>query len=88
MAHPRAGQPATPQDLIDVPALLKAYFDQPDTRDPAQRVAFGTSGHRGTALKYSFNESHILAITQAVCEYRRAKGIGDRKSTRLNSSHT
>jgi phosphoglucomutase len=76
MAHPRAGQLATAQDLIDVNALLKAYFDQPDTNDPAQRVAFGTSGHRGTALKKSFNEAHILAITQAVCEYRRAQGIG------------
>jgi phosphoglucomutase len=76
MAHPRAGQLATAQDLIDVNALLKAYFDQPDTNDPAQRVAFGTSGHRGTALNKSFNEAHILAITQAVCEYRRAQGIG------------
>lgn len=76
MAHPRAGQPAATQDLIDVNALLKAYFDQPDTNDPAQRVAFGTSGHRGTALKKSFNEAHILAISQAVCEYRKAQGIG------------
>ena len=76
MAHPRAGQPATAQDLIDVNALLQAYFDLPDTGDPAQRVAFGTSGHRGTALKKSFNEAHILAISQAVCEYRKAQGIG------------
>ena len=76
MAHPRAGQPATAQDLIDVNALLQAYFDPPDTGDPAQRVAFGTSGHRGTALKKSFNEAHILAISQAVCEYRKAQGIG------------
>ncbi|KAF0102374.1 MAG: phosphoglucomutase [bacterium] len=75
MAHPRAGQPATAQDLIDVPALLQAYFDLPDANDPAQRVAFGTSGHRGTALKKSFNEAHILAISQAVCEYRQAQGI-------------
>ena len=76
MAHPRAGQPATAPDLIDIPALLEAYFAAPDVNDPAQRVAFGTSGHRGTALKRSFNEAHILAITQAVCEYRRAQGIG------------
>jgi phosphoglucomutase len=76
MAHPRAGQPATAQDLIDVNALLQAYFDLPDTGDPAQLVAFGTSGHRGTALKKSFNEAHILAISQAVCEYRKAQGIG------------
>ncbi len=75
MAHPRAGQPATAQDLIDVPALLRAYFDLPDANDPAQRVAFGTSGHRGTALQKSFNEAHILAISQAVCEYRQAQGI-------------
>ena len=76
MAHPRAGQAATAPDLIDIPALLEAYFAAPDVNDPAQRVAFGTSGHRGTALKRSFNEAHILAITQAVCEYRRAQGIG------------
>jgi phosphoglucomutase len=75
MAHPLAGQPAPADVLIDVPALLKAYFDAPDVNQPAQRVAFGTSGHRGTALNKSFNEAHILAISQAVCEYRRAQGI-------------
>ncbi len=75
MAHSRAGQPANASDLVDVPALLEAYFAAPDVDDPAQRVSFGTSGHRGTALKLSFNEAHILAITQAVCEYRRAQGI-------------
>jgi phosphoglucomutase len=75
MAHPLAGQPAPADALTDIPALLKAYFDPPDANDPAQRVAFGTSGHRGTALKKSFNEAHILAIAQAVCEYRAAQGI-------------
>ncbi len=75
MAYPLAGQPAPADVLIDVPALLKAYFDAPDVNQPAQRVAFGTSGHRGTALNKSFNEAHILAISQAVCEYRRAQGI-------------
>jgi phosphoglucomutase len=75
MAHPLAGQPAPADVLIDVPALLKAYFDAPDVNQPAQRVAFGTSGHRGTALNKSFNEAHILAISHAVCEYRRAQGI-------------
>lgn len=75
MAHPLAGQPAPADVLTDIPALLKAYFEQPDANDPAQRVAFGTSGHRGTALKKSFNEAHILAIAQAVCEYRAAQGI-------------
>ena len=75
MAHPLAGQPAPADVLIDVPALLKAYFDAPDVNQPAQRVAFGTSGHRGTALNKSFNEAHILAISQAVCEYRKAQGI-------------
>ncbi len=75
MAHPLAGQPAPPASLTDIPALLAAYRGTPDTGDPTQRVAFGTSGHRGTALKGSFNEAHILAITQAVCEYRAAQGI-------------
>jgi phosphoglucomutase len=75
MAHPLAGQPAPADVLIDVPALLKAYFEVPDVNQPVQRVAFGTSGHRGTALNKSFNEAHILAISQAVCEYRKAQGI-------------
>ena len=75
MAHALAGRRAPADVLTDIPALLKAYFDQPDANDPAQRVAFGTSGHRGTALKKSFNEAHILAIAQAVCEYRAAQGI-------------
>ena len=75
MSHPLAGQPAPADFLTDIAALLKAYHDQPDVNDPAQRVAFGTSGHRGTSLKKSFNEAHILAITQAVCEYRTGQGI-------------
>ena len=60
---------------MDVPALLGAYHDAPDASDPAQRVAFGTSGHCGSAFARSFNETHILAIVQAVCEYRTQQGI-------------
>jgi phosphoglucomutase len=75
MAHPRAGQPALPEDLVDVDALLAAYTDvAPDLTDPAQRVVFGTSGHRGSSLSGSFNSPHILAITQAICDYRRLQG--------------
>ncbi|WP_265949469.1 phosphoglucomutase (alpha-D-glucose-1,6-bisphosphate-dependent) [Dechloromonas sp. A34] len=76
MAHPLAGQPAPQSSLTDIPALLAAYTNRPDAGDPAQRVAFGTSGHRGTALNGSFNEAHILAIAQAVAEYRAQAGIG------------
>ena len=73
--HPRAGQPAQPGDLVDVPALLAAYHDaHPDPADPAQRVAFGTSGHRGSSLRTAFNEDHIVAISQAICEYRAEQG--------------
>jgi phosphoglucomutase len=73
--HPRAGQPAQPSDLVDVPALLRAYDEiRPDPSDPTQRVAFGTSGHRGSAFNAAFNEAHILATTEAICRYRRAKG--------------
>ena len=72
---PRAGQPAQPGDLIDVDALLSAYEDiHPDPTDPAQQVVFGTSGHRGSAFDAAFNRDHILAITQAICEYRRDQG--------------
>ncbi|MGO4455106.1 phosphoglucomutase (alpha-D-glucose-1,6-bisphosphate-dependent) [Arthrobacter sp. RAF14] len=72
----RAGTVALPEDLVDLTALLDAYFDvQPDPSDPGQRVAFGTSGHRGSSLKASFNERHIAAITQAIVEYRAAQGI-------------
>ena len=74
--HPRAGRQALPEDLIDLDALLGAYGSgRPDMADPAQRVVFGTSGHRGSALDGAFNESHILAIAQAVAEYRAAQGI-------------
>ncbi|MGX5694761.1 phosphoglucomutase (alpha-D-glucose-1,6-bisphosphate-dependent) [Agromyces soli] len=74
--HERAGTPATPADLIDVDALVRAYYElKPDVSVPEQRVAFGTSGHRGSSLKTGFNEDHILAITQAIVEYRTAQGI-------------
>ncbi|MEN3112582.1 phosphoglucomutase (alpha-D-glucose-1,6-bisphosphate-dependent) [Uliginosibacterium paludis] len=75
MTHPLAGLPVPADLLMDVPALLAAYRDTPDPAVPTQRVAFGTSGHRGSAFARSFNEAHILAITQAVCEYRAAQGI-------------
>ncbi|NCS64932.1 MAG: phosphoglucomutase, alpha-D-glucose phosphate-specific [Hydrogenophilales bacterium CG03_land_8_20_14_0_80_62_28] len=75
MIHPLAGHPAPADSLTDIAALLAAYYEQPDLNDPGQRVAFGTSGHRGSAFKRSFNEAHILAISQAVCEYRAAQGI-------------
>jgi phosphoglucomutase len=72
----RAGKPAPRDTLIDVERLLQAYFDRkPDPSDPRQRVSFGTSGHRGSSFDGSFNEAHILAMTQAICEYRRGKGI-------------
>ena len=75
MAHPRAGQPALPEDLVDLPHLVTAYYSiQPDPDDVAQQVVFGTSGHRGSALNGAFNEAHILAITQAIVEYRTAQG--------------
>ncbi|SJM55200.1 phosphoglucomutase (alpha-D-glucose-1,6-bisphosphate-dependent) [Gulosibacter sp. 10] len=74
--HERAGTVAVPNDLIDVDQLVGAYYRNiPDVSDPAQRVAFGTSGHRGSSFKSSFNEAHIVAITQAVCEYRAGQGI-------------
>ena len=68
---PLAGQPATSAPLIDPARLIDAYYtNRPDPSDPGQRVSFGTSGHRGTALNGSFNERHILAISQAICAYR------------------
>ena len=74
--HPMAGKPATPAMLVDVPRLVTAYYtERPDISVGQQRVAFGTSGHRGSAFKSSFNEWHILAITQAICEYRSRQGI-------------
>jgi phosphoglucomutase len=72
----RAGQPATPADLIDVHALVKAYYELvPDVSIPEQKVVFGTSGHRGSAFDSAFNETHIAAITQAIVEYRAGQGI-------------
>jgi phosphoglucomutase len=72
----RAGQPATAADLVDVAALVTAYFSEhPDPAEPSQRVSFGTSGHRGSALRLSFNDDHIAATTQAICEHRAAAGI-------------
>jgi len=73
---PLAGKPAPSAILVDVDRLLKQYAERkPDPADPLQRVAFGTSGHRGSPLNGSFNEAHILAMTQAICEYRARKGI-------------
>ena len=73
--HPRAGMPASPEDLIDVDALVGAYYDRvPDPGDPLQQVVFGTSGHRGSSLDSAFNEAHIVAITAAIVEYRRGQG--------------
>jgi phosphoglucomutase len=73
---PMAGQPADPSLLINVPRLVTAYYTgRPDPSVPAQRVAFGTSGHRGSALDDAFNETHILAITQAICLHRKQQGI-------------
>jgi phosphoglucomutase len=75
VANPRAGQPAQPEDLVDLPHLVTSYYAlAPDPDDVAQQVAFGTSGHRGSALNGAFNEAHILAITQAIVEYRAAQG--------------
>ncbi|HYN94814.1 MAG TPA: phosphoglucomutase, partial [Pilimelia sp.] len=74
-AHPRAGQPAESSDLIDVARVLTAYYTgHPDAGEPAQQVAFGTSGHRGSSLRTAFNEDHIAAISQAICEYRAGQG--------------
>lgn len=76
VANTRAGQPAQPQDLVDLPHLVTAYYTlQPDPDDVAQQVTFGTSGHRGSALDAAFNEAHILAITQAIVEYRASQQI-------------
>jgi len=73
--HPRAGTVALPEDLVDVDALVAAYYDRtPDPDDPAQQVVFGTSGHRGSSLDTAFNEAHIVATTAAIVEYRRAQG--------------
>jgi phosphoglucomutase len=72
---PRAGKPATPDMLVNVPRLITAYYAlKPDPAEPAQRVSFGTSGHRGSSFSMGFNEDHILAISQAICEYRKQQG--------------
>ncbi|MDO5645636.1 MAG: phosphoglucomutase (alpha-D-glucose-1,6-bisphosphate-dependent) [Dermabacter sp.] len=74
--HPRAGQLASSDDLIDVQAVLDAYYDRhPDPSNPDEAVAFGTSGHRGSSLDTAFNEDHIAATTQAIVEYRASQGI-------------
>jgi phosphoglucomutase len=76
MVHPGAGKPAEPSMLVNVPRLITAYYSgRPDPSVPAERVAFGTSGHRGSSFSNSFNEGHILAISQAICDYRRWQKI-------------
>ena len=73
---PHAGKTVDPSQLVAVPRLVTAYFaGKPDPAVPAQRVAFGTSGHRGSAFDNSFNEAHILAISQAICHHRTRNGI-------------
>src|ERR1035438_3418050 len=72
---PRAGKLADPATLVNVPRLITSYYSlKPDTAEKTQRVSFGTSGHRGSSFACSFNENHILAITQAICEYRKQQG--------------
>ncbi len=74
--HALAGKPAPPEARTNIPRLIADYYVQkPDAAQPAQRVSFGTSGHRGVSSKYSFNEEHVAAISQAICDYRRHKGI-------------
>jgi len=76
VVHELAGKPAPRSLLENIPRLVSAYYThRPDISDPEQRVSFGTSGHRGSSLKNSFNEGHVLAISQAICEHRQAKGI-------------
>jgi phosphoglucomutase len=74
--HPLAGKPAPEELLVDIDKLRKEYYSRkPDIADSAERVSFGTSGHRGSSLRGGFNEGHVLAITQAICEYRKGQGI-------------
>jgi phosphoglucomutase len=76
MVNVRAGSLPKASDLVDLAALERAYYaTQPDPRNPAQRVAFGTSGHRGSSLEGSFNEAHLLAIAEAICDYRALRSI-------------
>ena len=73
---PLAGKPAPHELLVNVPLLISAYYTgRPDPSVPAQRVAFGTSGHRGSSFDNAFNEWHVLAVTQAICDHRRQRGI-------------
>src|SRR5471032_1918193 len=74
--HPLAGKPATPSMLVDVPRLITTYYSlKPDVSVDSQKVTFGTSGHRGSSFERSFNEWHILAISQAICKYRKLNDI-------------
>src|SRR6202046_1486965 len=74
--NPLAGKPADPSMLANIPRLVTAYFaGQPDPSVPSQRVSFGTSGHRGSALNHAFNEAHIVAISQALCDHRQNAGV-------------
>ncbi len=74
--HELAGKPAPRELLVNVPRLVSCYYThKPDVSDPAQKVKFGTSGHRGSSFNNSFNEDHILAISQAICEYRKSKNV-------------
>ena len=74
--HPLAGKPAPRELLVKIPRLISAYYSEPpDPANPAQRVSFGTSGHRGSSFKGTFNEEHITAICQAIVEYRAGAGI-------------
>jgi phosphoglucomutase len=74
--HPLAGKPAPRELLVNVPRLVSSYYGlKPDPNIPEQRVSFGTSGHRGSSLHHAFNEAHILAVTQAICDYRKERGI-------------
>ena len=76
MTNPRAGLPAQPADLVDVAKLITAYYcEHPDPAVVEQRVTFGTSGHRGSAFSRTFNEDHIVATSQAICDYRAGAGI-------------
>jgi phosphoglucomutase len=80
---PLAGKPVPPDLLVDVGKLVTAYFTGvPDPAEPAQRVAFGTSGHRGSSFELAFNERHVLAITQAICRYRTRASESDSVSRR------
>ncbi len=74
--HPQAGHLPTEKDLVHIPSLMAAYYTLfPDLKEPSQQVSFGTSGHRGSSLQHTFNEQHICAITQAVCDYRQSNSI-------------